>query len=60
MKPMSSQLTLAAVASALALAALCLQSPALVAAHGAGVGAPATAMLDFEAPAFRLPSLLPR
>lgn len=60
MKPMSSQLSLAALASVLALAALCFQTPAIVAGGGAGVRTPATAMMDITVPALELPSLLPR
>lgn len=59
MKPMSPQVTLAAFASALALAALCLQAPAIGPASGTGVAAPAAAALDFGLPALPLPSLLP-
>lgn len=60
MKPMSPQLSLAAVASALALAALCLQTPAVVAGSGTSVGAPAAAMAGIDTPGFGMPSLLPR
>ena len=62
LKPMSPQLSLAALASALALVALCFQAPAMTAAAGTGAsfGAPAAAVVDLGAPGLNLPSLLPR
>ena len=58
MKPMSDQLTIAALASALALAALCLQAPA-ISARGAEAGAAwMKATAGVELPALALPSLL--
>jgi hypothetical protein len=55
---MSDQLTIAALASALALAALCLQAPA-ISARGAEAGAAwLKATAGVELPAVTLPSLL--
>jgi hypothetical protein len=56
---MSPQLSLAALASALALVALCFQAPTIGASSGATFGTPAAAMADLGAPGLRLPSLLP-
>jgi hypothetical protein len=57
---MSPQLSLAAAASVLALAALCLNAPALGARGGDSFASPIAAMSDARMPALPLPSLLPR
>ena len=60
MKPMSDQLSFAAIASVAALAALCLSAPTLDARSNGAAMAPVAAMADAGLPAIALPSLLPR
>ena len=57
---MSDQLSFAAAASALALAALCLHAPAIERSGGTGGSAPVTAIAGIELPDLPLPSLVRR
>lgn len=57
---MTRQLSLAAAASTLALAALCLSAPAITRGGEAVGPAPVAAMAGIELPEPPLPSLLPR
>lgn len=60
MKPMSDQLNIAAFASALALAALCLHAPAIQArGEPASLGAMVSATAEAHLPSLSLTALLP-